>query len=154
MSVHSFRPTIRLALSTALTCGSLAVASPALAQDAAAETPDGQLDAIIVTANRREENLQDVPVSAATLSADAVQSVLAAGGEVTALAGRVPFTGRTPMEIEMVAMEFNGVFRHTPVRAAIGEQNLDFAPPPKGPTGVQTASVAGNAWSMLQLSKS
>lgn len=61
--------------------------------------------------------------------------------------------GRSAMEIEMVAMEFNGVFRHTNVRAAIGEENMDFAPPPKGPTGVQTASVAGNAWSIMQLSK-
>jgi multiple sugar transport system substrate-binding protein len=60
--------------------------------------------------------------------------------------------GRTPMEVEMVAMEINGVFRHTNVRAAIGNENLDFAPPPKGPGG-QTASVAGNAWSIVQLSK-
>jgi ABC-type glycerol-3-phosphate transport system substrate-binding protein len=57
------------------------------------------------------------------------------------------------MEVEMVAMEINGVFRHTNVRAAIGAENLDFAPPPKGPGGAQTASVAGNAWSIVQLSK-
>ena len=69
----------------------------------------------------------------------------------TAMA-KVP-QGKTPMEIDMVAMEFNGVFRHTNVRASIGNENLDFAPPPKGPTGIQTASVAGNAWSIVQLSK-
>jgi ABC-type glycerol-3-phosphate transport system substrate-binding protein len=62
-------------------------------------------------------------------------------------------SGRTPMEQEMLAMEVNGIFRHTQVRAAIGDENLDFAPPPKGPTGIQSASVAGNAWSILQLSK-
>ena len=90
MAVHIVRPIIRLALSSALTCGSLVVAAPVFAQDAVAEAPDGQLDAIIVTANRREENLQDVPVSAATLSADTVKTVFDAGGEVTALAGRVP----------------------------------------------------------------
>jgi multiple sugar transport system substrate-binding protein len=61
--------------------------------------------------------------------------------------------GKTPLEIEMTAMEFNGVFRHTNVRASIGADNLDFAPPPKGPGGIQTASVAGNAWSIVQLSK-
>ena len=32
-------------------------------------------------------------------------------------------------------------------------QNLDFAPPPKGPAGAQTVRVAGNAWSVLALSK-
>ncbi|MFN6933529.1 MAG: TonB-dependent receptor [Tsuneonella sp.] len=68
-----------------------ALAAPAHAQDIAEAGPEeGQLDAIIVTANRREENLQDVPVSAATLSADAVQSILAAGGEITSLSGHVP----------------------------------------------------------------
>jgi multiple sugar transport system substrate-binding protein len=63
-------------------------------------------------------------------------------------------SGRTPMELEMVAMEINGIFRHTQLRVALGEQNLDFAPPPKGPGGVQTAAVAGNAWSIVQLSTS
>ena len=72
-----------------------AIASqPAFAQDASEtgveEQADGQLNTIIVTANRREENLQDVPVSAATLSADTVKTIFDAGAEVTALAARVP----------------------------------------------------------------
>jgi ABC-type glycerol-3-phosphate transport system substrate-binding protein len=61
--------------------------------------------------------------------------------------------GKTAMEVSMVAMEINGLFRHTNVRAAIGAENLDFAPPPKGPTGIQRVSVGGNAWSILALSK-
>ncbi|HEX2184201.1 MAG TPA: extracellular solute-binding protein [Chloroflexota bacterium] len=61
--------------------------------------------------------------------------------------------GQSGMELNLVAMEFNGLFRHTNVRAAIGAQNLDFAPPPKGPTGVQRAAVAGNAWSIVNTSK-
>ena len=88
---RSLSSTIRLAGISALALGA---AQPAFAQDAsdaaAAQEPEAGLDTIIVTANRREENLQDVPVSAATLSADAVQAVFAAGAEVTALAGRVP----------------------------------------------------------------
>ena len=51
---------------------------------------DGQLNTIIVTANRREENLQDVPVSAATLDASTVRTIFDAGAEITALAARVP----------------------------------------------------------------
>ncbi|MEX0342907.1 MAG: TonB-dependent receptor [Erythrobacter sp.] len=71
-------------------------ASPALAQDTAPaatgteEAADGQLNTIIVTANRREENLQDVAVSAATLDASTVKTIFDAGAEVTALAARVP----------------------------------------------------------------
>ena len=61
--------------------------------------------------------------------------------------------GKAPMELNMVAMEVNGLFRHTNVRAAIGAENLDFAPPPKGPGGIQRASVGGNSWSILALSK-
>jgi ABC-type glycerol-3-phosphate transport system substrate-binding protein len=52
-----------------------------------------------------------------------------------------------------VAMEINGSFRHTPARTAIGAQNLDFAPPPKGPKGHQTATVGGNGWAIAALSK-
>jgi multiple sugar transport system substrate-binding protein len=62
--------------------------------------------------------------------------------------------GRQPIEIEMVAMEFNGSFRHTVIRDALGAPNVDFAPPPRGPGGVQTAAVGGNSWSILSLSKS
>ncbi len=47
-----------------LLCGT---AMPALAQD---ETADGGLDEIVVTAERREQNLQDVPVSATVLSGE------------------------------------------------------------------------------------
>ena len=68
-------------------------AQPALAQDAATGTEDagaGQLNTIIVTANRREENLQDVAVSAATLDSSMVKTIFDAGAEVTALAARVP----------------------------------------------------------------
>jgi ABC-type glycerol-3-phosphate transport system substrate-binding protein len=61
--------------------------------------------------------------------------------------------GKQPIELEMAAMEFNGIFRHTNVRAAIGAEHLDFAPPPKGPTGLQSASMWGNAWSILALSR-
>jgi ABC-type glycerol-3-phosphate transport system substrate-binding protein len=52
----------------------------------------------------------------------------------------------------IVAMEINGSFRHTPARTAIGAQNLDFAPPPKGPRGHQTATVGGNGWAISSLS--
>ena len=90
--------TIRSTAARFLGASTLAVAAfaaqPTLAQDAGStgteEATDGQLNTIIVTANRREENLQDVAVSAATLDASTVRTIFDAGAEVTALAARVP----------------------------------------------------------------
>ena len=66
-------------------------AAPAAAQDAEATAADsGQLDTIIVTANRRQENLQDVAVSAEILDQGRVDTIFSAAGDVTALAGSVP----------------------------------------------------------------
>ena len=78
----------------------LAFAQPAMGQDTidssdseatgAEQADNGALDVIVVTANRREENLQDVAVSAATISSDAAKTIFDAGADVTALAARVP----------------------------------------------------------------
>jgi iron complex outermembrane receptor protein len=70
-------------------------ATPVLAQDeaageTAATTGDEGLSVIYVTPNRREENIQDVAVSVATLPEQQLQSIFSAGAEVTALAARVP----------------------------------------------------------------
>ncbi len=63
--------------STVLAVAAFGLAAPAAAQDGeAASDTDGQLATIIVTANRREENLQDVPVSAAILELSALQHLL------------------------------------------------------------------------------
>lgn len=78
----------------------LAFAQPAFAQNSvdssdteatgAEQADNSALDVIVVTANRREENLQDVAVSAATISADAARTIFDAGADITALAARVP----------------------------------------------------------------
>ena len=76
---------------TAVTAAAFALAAPASAQDTeTAETDDGKLPSIIVTANRREENLQDVPVSAEILDETRVNALFSAAGDTTALAGSVP----------------------------------------------------------------
>lgn len=64
------------------------LASPALAQQQPAG--DSRLDVIIITANQREEDLQDVPVSAASLPEDQIEAIFASGEDVLALAARVP----------------------------------------------------------------
>ena len=77
--------------STILAAAAFTFAAPAAAQDdAAAAADEGQLDTIIVTANRRQENLQDVAVSAEILDQARVDTIFSAAGDVTALAGSVP----------------------------------------------------------------
>jgi outer membrane receptor protein involved in Fe transport len=80
------------ASSTILTLAAFGAAAPLAAQDAdeQAETDAGALPTIIVTANRREENLQDVPVSAAILNQERVGAIFSATGDTTALAGTAP----------------------------------------------------------------
>jgi len=78
-------------LAAALLAASSAIAllaSPAAAQSQPAD--DSRLDVIIITANQREEDLQDVPVSAASLPDDQIEAIFAAGEDVLALAARVP----------------------------------------------------------------
>src|SRR5687767_8207282 len=73
--------------------GMVSLAQPAFAQDETATTTAEEDDAVpgvIVTVNRREENMQDVAVSVATLAPDHVQSIFDAGADITALAARVP----------------------------------------------------------------
>jgi multiple sugar transport system substrate-binding protein len=61
--------------------------------------------------------------------------------------------GQTPMRTKQAAIEVNGLGSYVTIAQSIGMQNLDFLPPPKGPTGIQTVRVAGNAWSIPSQSK-
>jgi iron complex outermembrane receptor protein len=67
------RALVRFRLSVAASALCAALASPAAAQDSPDELPRAEESApapIIVTAQRREENLQDVPIAATALSGD------------------------------------------------------------------------------------
>ncbi|MBI1359919.1 MAG: TonB-dependent receptor plug domain-containing protein [Alphaproteobacteria bacterium] len=80
----------RLRMSVGLTALALAIGAlsgPAMAQAAGDDT---KVDTIIVTAQQREENLQDVPVSVATVPKDLLNSMFADGSDVLALSARVP----------------------------------------------------------------
>ncbi|WP_265569955.1 TonB-dependent receptor [Sphingomicrobium nitratireducens] len=48
------------------------------------------LDEIVVTATRRSENLQDIPLSVATVGDDTLAAVNSGGADIRGLAGRVP----------------------------------------------------------------
>jgi iron complex outermembrane receptor protein len=77
----------RLHRGAALTALTLAVgaAAPAFAQ----ETPTALSD-VIVTAQKRSENIQEVPVSVAAVSGEKLDALFAGGEDVLALSSRVP----------------------------------------------------------------
>ena len=66
---------------TALVAGT----GSALAQESA-----GTLEEIVVTAQRHEQNVQDVPVSVSSLSGERLDAMFEGGGDIRALATRVP----------------------------------------------------------------
>ena len=87
MRNHSRRAIFGASLSAIAFAG---FSQPAMAQDDGVSASDGPLNVILVTVNRREEDMQDVAVSVDTLDAATVQSIFDAGGDTTALAARVP----------------------------------------------------------------
>jgi iron complex outermembrane recepter protein len=79
--------TARLPHALALACASLIATGTALAQEA---TPTA-LDAITVTADHRERNLQEVPVSVGVVQGEAFRDFTAGGDDtLLALSGKVP----------------------------------------------------------------
>lgn len=75
----------RLALGSAIALS----LSGLFAMPAAAQT-EGVLEEIIVTAQKREQSLEDVPASVSTISGDSVKDYLGSAENIRALAGRVP----------------------------------------------------------------
>ncbi|MDE2566233.1 MAG: Plug domain-containing protein, partial [Burkholderiales bacterium] len=68
-----------------------AAAQQAAAPAAAASAPAaGQLQVVTVTAERRLENIQDVPNSISTLGGEALDVINTSGQDVRELSGRVP----------------------------------------------------------------
>jgi len=86
--MRHFPSTIAISVALATT----AWAAPAAAQDAPAgpAAEESGLGDIVVTAQRREESLQDVPVAVSVLSGSTLDAITSTGSDVRVLAGRVP----------------------------------------------------------------
>jgi iron complex outermembrane receptor protein len=67
--------------------GALSIATTVQAQTSGS---DAQLDEIVVTAERRSENLQNVPVSVGVVAGDQLRAFQTGGDDIMALSGRVP----------------------------------------------------------------
>lgn len=64
-----------LALSTALACASTVPVQPALAQDQSGDEMDILLEEVIVTARKREESLQEIPVAISAFDANDIATL-------------------------------------------------------------------------------
>ncbi|MBL0125657.1 MAG: TonB-dependent receptor [Betaproteobacteria bacterium] len=82
-------------LAFGLSLAAILTVPSAFAQSTAAESKssakvDGKLETINVTAERRSENINDVPNSISTVSGEALDVINSSGQDVRALSGRVP----------------------------------------------------------------
>ncbi|HEY1073133.1 TonB-dependent receptor [Brevundimonas sp.] len=81
----------RLAALAASASGlALLIAAPAVAQTAAAADPAVGVDEIVVTAQRRSENIRDVPFAVTAMNTETLNAVSAGGADILSLSGRVP----------------------------------------------------------------
>ena len=78
----SFRPLARACAQT--------LAAAALAAGTAQAQEAGQLEEVIVTAQRRAENMQEVPISVSALEGERMDALFEGGEDIRALATRVP----------------------------------------------------------------
>lgn len=79
------RPT-RIAFAAAIAC----LCTSTLAQQATTPPASGQLETVTVTAERREENIKDVPISVFTLGGEKLDVINSSGQDLRALSGRTP----------------------------------------------------------------
>ena len=91
MNTKKVLPNSRNKLYVSVIAGIVSLSSAGLvyAQDDEAFS-DGVLEEVIVTATKRAESIQDVPLSIATVSGEDLQTMFSGGEDVLALAGRVP----------------------------------------------------------------
>jgi len=91
MNYHRVKPTvIALALIAAFPVSSALAQSAEPAAPEAKKSGATQLEAVIVTASRRSENIKEVPQSVSTINAEALDTLNASGQDVRVLSGRLP----------------------------------------------------------------
>lgn len=68
----------------------LLIAAPAMAQTAAMAEQAVAIDEIVVTAQRRSENIREVPFAVTAMNTEALNTLSSGGGDILQLSGRVP----------------------------------------------------------------
>lgn len=113
---RSSRASMAAAL-TAIAVAAPACITPVFAQDDAAAQDNAGLKTIVVTAQRRSENLQDVPLSISTLEGDTLDAIGSGGTDIRALSARVPSL--------IVESSFGRTFPRFYIRG-LGNTDFDF----------------------------
>lgn len=106
-----------IAAATALPAYAQSADAAAPAADAAAPAPDTGLQDIVVTAQRREERLQSVPLSISVVRGDKLDNIAAGGQDIRFLSGRVPSL--------LIESSFGRTFPRFYIRG-LGNTDFDF----------------------------
>ncbi len=114
--MRSIRSTLTSSVAIAVASAAMFIAPAAYAQDETAEEGAG-LSEIVVTAQRREENLQDVPLSVTAVSGDKLDAISAGGVDIRGISGRVPSL--------LVESSFGRTFPRFYIRG-LGNTDFDF----------------------------
>ena len=114
--MRSVRAIMASSAAIAVATTSLFIAPAAYAQDETAQN-SAALGEIVVTAQRREENLQDVPLSVTAVSGDQLGAITAGGVDIRGISGRVPSL--------LVESSFGRTFPRFYIRG-LGNTDFDF----------------------------
>lgn len=114
--MRSVRSIMASTAAIAVATTSLFIAPAAYAQDETAQN-SAALGEIVVTAQRREENLQDVPLSVTAVSGDQLGAITAGGVDIRGISGRVPSL--------LVESSFGRTFPRFYIRG-LGNTDFDF----------------------------
>jgi len=79
-----------IALAASVSGLTLLAAAPAMAQTVNAREQAVTIDEIVVTAQRRSENIRDVPFAVTAVTTETLNAISAGGGDILSLSGRVP----------------------------------------------------------------
>ena len=114
--MRSIRSLLASSAAIAVATNSIFIAPAAFAQDETAQN-SAALGEIVVTAQRREENLQDVPLSVTAVSGDQLGALTAGGVDIRGMSGRVPSL--------LVESSFGRTFPRFYIRG-LGNTDFDF----------------------------
>ena len=114
--MRSIRSLLASSAAIAVATTSIFIAPAAFAQDETAQN-SAALGEIVVTAQRREENLQDVPLSVTAVRGDQLGALTAGGVDIRGMSGRVPSL--------LVESSFGRTFPRFYIRG-LGNTDFDF----------------------------
>lgn len=126
---------------TALTIGLGSMAAPVFAQEESLDDLDGVLDEVIVTAQRRAENIQDVPISMTVFSEEQLSNAnLSNSGDLATITPSLQV--ETRFGNEMTSFSIRGFYQALRTTASVATYFADVVAP-RGQTSQTSGDGAG-----------